>query len=118
MVGSLLETLFITNIQNSSNPHVPRWVRILVLQYLAPIVCLTNKQQINRVTVDLNPNRKHRLMSMHMIMSVPVKTRNLLLISRLISDSLTITRPCSKIHFTNHFVPELISDDLFCPLKP
>ena len=61
MVGSLLETLFITHIQNSSNPHVPRWVRIVVLQYLAPIVCLTNKQQINRVTVDLNPNRKHRL---------------------------------------------------------
>ncbi|XP_030229113.1 5-hydroxytryptamine receptor 3C isoform X2 [Gadus morhua] len=56
MVGSLLETLFITHIQNSSNPHVPRWVRIVVLQYLAPIVCLTNKQQINRVTVDLNPN--------------------------------------------------------------
>ena len=61
MVGSLLETIIITHIQNSSNhSHVPRWVRILVLQYPAPIVCLTHKQQISRVTVYLNPNRKHR----------------------------------------------------------
>ncbi|CAL8253081.1 unnamed protein product [Merluccius merluccius] len=55
MVTSLLETIIITNIQ-TSNHHVPRWVSIVVLQYLAPVICFHHKQQSNRVTVNLNPN--------------------------------------------------------------
>ncbi|KAJ3599115.1 hypothetical protein NHX12_033078 [Muraenolepis orangiensis] len=56
MVVSLLETIVITNIQSSSHYHnVPRWVRVLVLQYLAPVLCFPRQQQINRVTVNLNP---------------------------------------------------------------
>ncbi|KAK0136589.1 5-hydroxytryptamine receptor 3A [Merluccius polli] len=50
MVASLLETTIITNIQTSSNHHVPRWVSIVVLQYLAPAICFHHKQQSNRVS--------------------------------------------------------------------
>ncbi|XP_064190085.1 5-hydroxytryptamine receptor 3A-like [Anguilla rostrata] len=56
MVGSLLETVLITNILYSSSqyPSVPRWIRVIVLQYLARLVCLYQKPS-NRVTVILNP---------------------------------------------------------------
>ncbi|XP_034149632.1 5-hydroxytryptamine receptor 3A isoform X1 [Esox lucius] len=42
MVISLLETVFITNIQCSSSnyPAVPRWLRLIVLDYLARLVHL------------------------------------------------------------------------------
>uniref|UniRef100_A0AAY5L0D6 Neurotransmitter-gated ion-channel transmembrane domain-containing protein n=1 Tax=Esox lucius TaxID=8010 RepID=A0AAY5L0D6_ESOLU len=42
MVTSLLETVFITNIQTSSShyPAVPRWLRLIVLDTLAPLLCL------------------------------------------------------------------------------
>nr|XP_055074733.1 5-hydroxytryptamine receptor 3A [Misgurnus anguillicaudatus] len=45
MVTSLLETIFITNILcNSSNyPPLPKWIRILVLEYLARLVCIKQK---------------------------------------------------------------------------
>ncbi|CAL8272289.1 unnamed protein product [Arctogadus glacialis] len=56
MVASLLETIMVTHIQNSSNKkQVPRWVSILVLQYIAPVICLPLKPQSNKVTVHLNP---------------------------------------------------------------
>ncbi|CAL8393535.1 unnamed protein product [Boreogadus saida] len=56
MVASLLETIIVTHIQNSSNKkQVPRWVSILVLQYIAPVICLPLKPQSNKVTVHLNP---------------------------------------------------------------
>nr|XP_015216929.1 PREDICTED: 5-hydroxytryptamine receptor 3E-like [Lepisosteus oculatus] len=58
MVASLLETVLITNILYSSGqyPNVPRWIRILVLQYLSRLVLLPQKtSQSNRVTVFLNP---------------------------------------------------------------
>ncbi|KAJ7993465.1 hypothetical protein DPEC_G00272710 [Dallia pectoralis] len=42
MVTSLLETVIITNIQCSSSnyPAVPRWLRIIILDYFARFVCL------------------------------------------------------------------------------
>ncbi|XP_059923138.1 5-hydroxytryptamine receptor 3C-like [Gadus macrocephalus] len=56
MVASLLETIIVTHIQNSSNKkQVPRWVSILVLRYIAPVICLPLKPQSNKVTVHLNP---------------------------------------------------------------
>ena len=62
MVASLLETIIVTHIQSSSNKkQVPRWVSILVLQYIAPVICLPLKPQSNKVTVHLNPYREHRL---------------------------------------------------------
>ncbi|CAJ1060758.1 uncharacterized protein LOC124873912 [Xyrichtys novacula] len=57
MVASLLETVFITNLQFSSSQYsaVPKWLSILVLQYLARVVCLPPKKKSNRVTVSLHP---------------------------------------------------------------
>uniref|UniRef100_A0A672IR21 5-hydroxytryptamine receptor 3A n=1 Tax=Salarias fasciatus TaxID=181472 RepID=A0A672IR21_SALFA len=42
MVASLLETIFITNIQFASSQYgtVPHWLKVLVLRYLVVIVCL------------------------------------------------------------------------------
>ncbi|XP_039984754.1 5-hydroxytryptamine receptor 3A-like [Xiphias gladius] len=56
MVASLLETVFITNIQFSSSQYsaVPQWLSVLVLQYLAVVVFLPPKKN-NRVTVSLQP---------------------------------------------------------------
>ncbi|MEQ2174051.1 hypothetical protein GOODEAATRI_003845, partial [Goodea atripinnis] len=60
MVASLLETVFITNIQFSSSQYsaVPHWLRVLVLRYLAVVVCMPPKKKSNRVTVYLNPTNK------------------------------------------------------------
>nr|XP_046247898.1 5-hydroxytryptamine receptor 3A-like [Scatophagus argus] len=60
MVASLLETVFITNIQFSSSQYseVPHWLSVLVLRYLAVVVCLPPKKNSNRVTVFLNPSSK------------------------------------------------------------
>uniref|UniRef100_UPI0037E91D76 5-hydroxytryptamine receptor 3A-like n=1 Tax=Semicossyphus pulcher TaxID=241346 RepID=UPI0037E91D76 len=57
MVTSLLETVFITNVQFSSSQYsaVPNWLSILVLRYLAVVVCIPPKKKSNRVTVNLNP---------------------------------------------------------------
>ncbi|KAI1891558.1 hypothetical protein AGOR_G00145030 [Albula goreensis] len=56
MVASLLETVLITNILYSSShyPEVPRWIRVLVLKYLARLVGLA-KKPTNRVTITLSP---------------------------------------------------------------
>uniref|UniRef100_A0A3Q3ES16 Uncharacterized protein n=1 Tax=Labrus bergylta TaxID=56723 RepID=A0A3Q3ES16_9LABR len=52
MVASLLETVFVTNLQFSSSQYraVPKWLNILVLQYLAKVVGLPPKKKSNRVT--------------------------------------------------------------------
>ncbi|XP_042340161.1 5-hydroxytryptamine receptor 3C-like [Plectropomus leopardus] len=57
MVASTLETVFVTNIQFSSTQYnaVPRWLSVLVLRYLAVVVCLPSKKKSNRVTVCLQP---------------------------------------------------------------
>lgn len=54
MVANLLGTVFITNIHFHSSHYgkVPRWLRILVLKYLAVFVGFRPKQA-NRVTVSL-----------------------------------------------------------------
>lgn len=54
MVANLLLTLFITNLHFHSSHYgaVPRWLRVIVLQYLAVFVGLRPKQ-VNRVTVSL-----------------------------------------------------------------
>ncbi|XP_056233798.1 5-hydroxytryptamine receptor 3A-like [Seriola aureovittata] len=60
MVASLLETVFITNIQFSSGQYsaVPQWLSILVLQYLAVVVCIPPKKKSNRTTVFFNPSTR------------------------------------------------------------
>ncbi|KAM4575259.1 5-hydroxytryptamine receptor 3A-like [Fundulus diaphanus] len=60
MVTSLLETVFITNIQFSSSQYsaVPHWLSVLVLRYLAVAVCMPPKKKSNRVTVYINPSHK------------------------------------------------------------
>uniref|UniRef100_A0A667X3W5 Uncharacterized protein n=1 Tax=Myripristis murdjan TaxID=586833 RepID=A0A667X3W5_9TELE len=57
MVASLLETVFITHVQFSSSRYnaVPHWLSVLVLQYLARVVCIPPKKPSNRVTVTINP---------------------------------------------------------------
>lgn len=59
MVASLLETVVITNIQGGTGqyPAVPRWLSVLVLQYLAQVVCLPYKPP-DRVTVILSPEAR------------------------------------------------------------
>uniref|UniRef100_A0A8D0AYJ6 Neurotransmitter-gated ion-channel ligand-binding domain-containing protein n=1 Tax=Sander lucioperca TaxID=283035 RepID=A0A8D0AYJ6_SANLU len=58
MVGSLLETVLITNIQCGSSQYsaVPHWLSVLVLQYLAVVVFLPQKKKSNQTTVFLNPS--------------------------------------------------------------
>lgn len=58
MVASLLETVFITNIQYSSSEtrDVPHWLSVLVLQYLAVVVGLRQKENNSRTTIFLNPS--------------------------------------------------------------
>ncbi|CAN9500905.1 unnamed protein product [Ophioblennius macclurei] len=59
MVASLLETIFITNIQFTSSQYgtVPHWLKVLVLRYLAIVVCLPGKEKTNRVTVHIDQSR-------------------------------------------------------------
>ncbi|KAF6734349.1 5-hydroxytryptamine receptor 3A [Oryzias melastigma] len=58
MVASLLETVFITNIQFSSSQYsaVPHWLSVLVLRYLAVVACIPPKKKSNRTTVLFNRN--------------------------------------------------------------
>uniref|UniRef100_I3K1B4 Neurotransmitter-gated ion-channel transmembrane domain-containing protein n=1 Tax=Oreochromis niloticus TaxID=8128 RepID=I3K1B4_ORENI len=46
MVASLLETLFITNIQYKPREYsaVPHWLSVLVLRYLAVLVCILQRK--------------------------------------------------------------------------
>ncbi|XP_045905956.1 5-hydroxytryptamine receptor 3C-like [Micropterus dolomieu] len=60
MVASLLETVFITYIQSrssSQNSDVPRWLNVLVLNYLAAVVCLPPKKKSNQITVFLHSSK-------------------------------------------------------------
>lgn len=68
MVASLLETVFITNIQFSSGEYsvVPHWLSVLLLQYVAVLVCLApppspKKKKSGRITVFLNPSTRGML---------------------------------------------------------
>uniref|UniRef100_A0A672YHF1 5-hydroxytryptamine (serotonin) receptor 3A n=1 Tax=Sphaeramia orbicularis TaxID=375764 RepID=A0A672YHF1_9TELE len=56
MVASLLETVFITHLQLSSTSYraVPHWLSVLVLHYLAVIVCFPPLKKSNRKTVSLH----------------------------------------------------------------
>uniref|UniRef100_A0A674NYS0 Uncharacterized protein n=1 Tax=Takifugu rubripes TaxID=31033 RepID=A0A674NYS0_TAKRU len=57
MVASLLETVLITHIQlSSSHGAIPDWLRTLVLQYMAILVCLPPLKKKRTVTVFLNPS--------------------------------------------------------------
>ncbi|XP_051231899.1 5-hydroxytryptamine receptor 3A isoform X3 [Dicentrarchus labrax] len=62
MVASLLDTVVIINIEFSSSRYraPPRWLRVLVLQYLAVVVFLPPEKKSNRVTVFLNPSTDER----------------------------------------------------------
>ncbi|KAE8294078.1 5-hydroxytryptamine receptor 3A [Larimichthys crocea] len=57
MVVSLLETVFVMNIQHSSSQYspVPHWLSVLVLRYIAVAVCLPPQKKSNRITVSLRP---------------------------------------------------------------
>ncbi|KAM4575504.1 5-hydroxytryptamine receptor 3A-like [Fundulus diaphanus] len=47
MVGSLLETIIITNLLSNSSDFspVPRWIRVLVLNFLSCLVCMPRKTE-------------------------------------------------------------------------
>uniref|UniRef100_A0A3B4XGG1 5-hydroxytryptamine receptor 3A-like n=1 Tax=Seriola lalandi dorsalis TaxID=1841481 RepID=A0A3B4XGG1_SERLL len=53
MVASLLETVFITNIQFSSSQYsaVPHWLSVLVLQYLSVVVCLPSTKNCIKISI-------------------------------------------------------------------
>ncbi|XP_070817546.1 5-hydroxytryptamine receptor 3A-like [Chaetodon trifascialis] len=69
MVASLLETVFITKIQFSSSHFsaVPHWLSVLVLRYLAVIVCLPSKKKSTPITVYLNPSTRGQPMNSNII---------------------------------------------------
>ncbi|XP_076131716.1 5-hydroxytryptamine receptor 3A [Alosa pseudoharengus] len=57
MVASLLETIIITNILHSARDRaVPRWLRALVLEFMARLVCLVQKKAEDQVVVMQNQN--------------------------------------------------------------
>ncbi|KAM3619689.1 uncharacterized protein V6R79_012002 [Siganus canaliculatus] len=72
MVGSLLETVFITNVQFHSSQYkpVPRWFSVLVLKYIAFIVCVPPKKKSNRVTVSLPADSNPCIMSPEVLQTV------------------------------------------------
>lgn len=55
MVASLLVTLFIVHIHFHSCYFsvAPQWLSVLMLQYVAPVICLSKRKQSNRITVSL-----------------------------------------------------------------
>ncbi|XP_017312355.1 5-hydroxytryptamine receptor 3A [Ictalurus punctatus] len=60
MVASLLETMFIVNVSNNANhyPRIPRWLHVLVLNYLARLLFMSPKPLGVPVEVILNPHAK------------------------------------------------------------
>ncbi|XP_076135328.1 5-hydroxytryptamine receptor 3E-like [Alosa pseudoharengus] len=56
MVASLLETIVITNMLHNSRdlPPVPRWLRVLVLEVMARVVCLYRKKKDDGVFIFQN----------------------------------------------------------------
>ncbi|XP_076131748.1 5-hydroxytryptamine receptor 3C-like [Alosa pseudoharengus] len=56
MVASLLETIVITNMLHNSKdfPPVPRWLRVLVLEVMARVVCLYRKKKDDGVFIFQN----------------------------------------------------------------
>nr|XP_061791005.1 5-hydroxytryptamine receptor 3A-like [Nerophis lumbriciformis] len=115
MVASLLETIFITNIQFASSQYstAPRWITILVLRYLALVVCLPPQKKSSRVTVSLqqpnelhiskNPENSNDSITDSTIGEEPQKTidpqQNLLDELRKLSKDLIAIR----LHVDNHF---------------
>uniref|UniRef100_A0A674NZW6 5-hydroxytryptamine (serotonin) receptor 3A n=1 Tax=Takifugu rubripes TaxID=31033 RepID=A0A674NZW6_TAKRU len=71
MVASLLETVLITHIQlSSSHGAIPDWLRTLVLQYMAILVCLPPLKKKRAVTVFLNPSATEPASSVAGVVSV------------------------------------------------
>lgn len=62
MVVSLLVTLFIVHVHFHSSYFsvVPRWLSVLVLQYVAPAICLSQRKHSNNITLSL-PQREGKL---------------------------------------------------------
>uniref|UniRef100_A0A671Z3P6 5-hydroxytryptamine receptor 3A-like n=1 Tax=Sparus aurata TaxID=8175 RepID=A0A671Z3P6_SPAAU len=59
MVTSLLETVFITNIQFSSSQYgaVPHWIRILVLRYMALLVLFSVDISVQNISDNATPEK-------------------------------------------------------------
>ncbi|XP_075878693.1 5-hydroxytryptamine receptor 3C-like [Nelusetta ayraudi] len=57
MVASLLETIFITNLLSSSGEFspAPRWIRVLVLQFLGCLVCMPLKKKQTEGSAPCSP---------------------------------------------------------------
>ncbi|XP_011613226.1 5-hydroxytryptamine receptor 3C-like isoform X2 [Takifugu rubripes] len=55
MVASQLVTLFIVHVHFHSCYFsvAPQWLSVLMLQYVAPVICLSQRKQSNRITVSL-----------------------------------------------------------------
>ncbi|KAG7315933.1 hypothetical protein KOW79_020799 [Hemibagrus wyckioides] len=78
MVASLLEAMFIVNLSNNSKHYhrVPRWLHILILDFLARLLCMSPKPPAARVTVTLNPHAEGRL-DMPGEATIPAETREM-----------------------------------------
>nr|XP_033477912.1 5-hydroxytryptamine receptor 3A-like [Epinephelus lanceolatus] len=103
MVASLLETVFITNIQFSSSQYsaVPKWLSVLVLRYLALVVCLPPKKKSNRVTVFLNPSHGE-----------PAMRSSIGDISAIYPESVFSDKPPEKLPAAPQSPPDPVLDEL------
>uniref|UniRef100_A0A674NP41 Neurotransmitter-gated ion-channel transmembrane domain-containing protein n=1 Tax=Takifugu rubripes TaxID=31033 RepID=A0A674NP41_TAKRU len=61
MVASQLVTLFIVHVHFHSCYFsvAPQWLSVLMLQYVAPVICLSQRKQSNRITVSLPQHLDH-----------------------------------------------------------
>lgn len=66
MVASLLETLLITHIHFHSSQYrvAPRWLSVLMLQYISVVVCVPPQKRHKRTTVSLPDHIKGKLTSL------------------------------------------------------
>lgn len=73
MVASLLVTLFIVHVHFHSSYYsvVPRWLSVLIFQYLAPAICLSQRKHSNNITVSLEREGKWNVFCIkYMIMKI------------------------------------------------
>ncbi|XP_051549444.1 5-hydroxytryptamine receptor 3A-like [Myxocyprinus asiaticus] len=111
MVASLLETILITNILcgSSNYPPLPKWIRILVLKYLARLVCLGKKScdqmsatEANRSEITVYENSMTEIPKKESIRTTPLSLQEQYLeeMKKMSKDLLVIRHQVEK-HLSN-----------------
>ncbi|XP_051550746.1 5-hydroxytryptamine receptor 3A-like [Myxocyprinus asiaticus] len=104
MVASLLETILITNILcgSSNYPPLPKWIRILVLKYLARLVCQGKKSFDQKSEITVYENSMTKITKKESISAKPLTLREQCLEEmRNMSKDLLAIRHQVEEHFIN-----------------